>query len=716
MLLGVLVAGMFSVRTIDAAPAKKAIFVVSQPDGTEFKARIYGDEFSHRTTTLEGKEITQDSEGYWCLAQRQADGSKIASRKRIGCPDRTYDEPTVKSASAVFPRKNRRAIAAEMIEKRLKFTKENIVNNVATKAIATPINVLVLLVEFKDVKFEYTKSNFENLLNKRGYNDLGATGCVAEYFEAQIGDFAKFNFIVSPVATLDGYMKDYGGNDGDGYDQNPEGMVLEACEKLDAQLDFKQFDNFGYNQVDYLFVFFAGGDEAEYAGEDAIWSHASSFPENMATTFDGVKLSTYACTSEKKATNWKQNSSGEYYATKFTFTAIGTFCHEFSHMIGLMDMYDTDYEDSGGKSDALWGVTSIMDSGNSNNDGNTPPNYNAIDRHFLGLSSPKRIDHKGSYTLNPVNLNGEYYRIDTKNENEYFLIECRNKTGWDSYIKGSGMLAYHIDSTANKSGYSDLYKKNFTAAERWWYNEVNCRPDHQCADLLEANPLASRVEDVFFPYGNYNSLRATNGLTAWNGVPSEVTLTDITRNSDGSISFSVPSAGTMSSVDVTQEIWDRTAILSITISSEDAPSSIGIKYGTTGGSSKTITENAYENGKYAVRLENLTPRKGYSVEIIVDGSTVKKVQFTTGTSAGKHYIILGKEGRNSDGSYSAAAKLPLLVNNSADASQIEWSFNGKSIQPGNDKYFSTQESGELKAKLYLSDGSSEYIYKYISIK
>lgn len=734
-LAAVLLLTSATVGTAIAGPARKATFIVSQPDGTTFYAKIQGDEFSHKTTDLNGRTITQDSDGYWCYAEQTADGALIPSTQKVGggyseaaaAEKAAYDKAiasgtseysfggTTKSVSRKSIRgAERRAETAEMILRKRSLTREHIAPATKTKAGSNTINVLVLLVQFKDVKFTYSQSDFNSLLNEKGYSKYGGTGSCRDYFAYQFDDGVNFNFVVSPIATVSGDLKEYGGNNSKGDDKNPEGMIIEACRALKNDIDFSIFDNFGTEMVDYLFVFFAGGDEAEYAGSDAIWSHASSIPSSQRESFNGVTIADYACTSEKRATGWKE-SGDSYLATQFSFTSIGTFCHEFSHMIGLMDMYDTDYEGSGGQADGLWGSTSVMDSGNSNNDGNTPPNYSAVDRHYLGLSSAKTLEPGTTYTLKPVNEAGEYFLIDGDTKGEYFLIECRKQTGWDAYIGGAGMLAYHIDSTSNKTGYSDTYKMNMEAGQRWYYNEINCRPDHQCAAIIPASPTASKVNQVFFPYSTYKSLNDSNGLKAWNGYTPPISITDIHVDADGSVVFTT-SGSAATSTSASYELWSDTAIVTVSVTSESTLDNVSIRYGITGGKTETLTLKPYENGKYAARLENLSPRKGYTVDITVNGSTVKQLHFTTGSAVGRHYIMLGEKGRNDDGTFSAGAKLPLVVNNTASVERIDWTFDGKTISPESDGYYTVKTGGTLCAVLYLSDGSIERIYKRVSVK
>ena len=91
----------------------------------------------------------------------------------------------------------------------------------------------------------------------------------------------------------------------------------------------------------------------------------------------------------------------------------------------------------------MWGRTSIMDRGNMNNEGRTPPNLNAVERHILGLSAPDTL-YAGQYTLQPVNVSGRYMYSPADADGEYFLFECREASGWDAYIGGFGRVKYHI--------------------------------------------------------------------------------------------------------------------------------------------------------------------------------------------------------------------------------------------------------------------------------
>lgn len=344
---------------------------------------------------------------------------------------------------------------------------------VSSKSIST----LVIPVQFTDVKFKVDKpeDHFEKMMNLKGYSENDATGSVKEYFEINLRGVRDVSFTVSKVISLSHNLAYYGENKEDArssspkYDVRVEEMIREACSKLDGEVNFSKYN--------YVFVYYAGYSEAEGGDEDAIWPASIDISSNPIK-FDGASISTVGCGSELRG------SSGA------TPAGIGAFCHEFGHILGLPDLYDVDYQENG-RSKGMWGTLSLMDYGCYNNKGRTPPYFNAIERELLGVEG-ERLKINTLHYLEPVNLNGKFYRVDTQEEGEYFLIESRMESGWDSHIGGSGMLIYHIDKSSNPAGM-------ITASVRWDNNLINTFAGHECADLVESTPAAVNVKEVFFP-------------------------------------------------------------------------------------------------------------------------------------------------------------------------------------------------------------------------
>lgn len=712
--------------SLSARPVHDCVVALVQPDGSVFQARFRGDEFLRIKTTLNGCAIIQDPDGWWSYAAYGEDGRKYSSGVHVGdnAPyaiySRSRDIPYRKLSELASRR--RAAICGEPY---LLSAVEPLplVRSDADPQQPVVKHGIVILAEFADLSFKYEREDFVNLLTGNDYTRDGATGCAKKYFDDQFGDKVEFLFDVSNIVTLPRELAWYGANwtdsNGTESDKNPTQMVIDACNLADPEVDFSLYDDDGDGQVDNVFVFFAGGDEAEGAGDDCIWSHFWYVKDGAGRNLelDGKVINRYACTAELSR---RQEPDGEIVQT---LAGIGTFCHEYSHTFGLADMYDTDYGGSGGESEALWGSTSLMDGGNQNNSGNTPPFFNAIEREMLGISVPEVIAADGTYSLDPIHRSGKCYRIDTDIEGEYFLLECRQADSWDTFIGGSGLLVYHVDKTDRDAGFSEGYDRNLTALSRWkTYNEVNCRPDHQCADLVEALPDASNVRNVFFPVADRNALEADD-MVYWSGEKGSMSITGIRRDGDRII-FNVVGFSEDTTppdpVKIGSVKFQDSAI--ITFESDRAfDGEAVVSWGKSGRESDTLRLKPYEQSKYALVLDDLEPRTSYTVtfSFVIDGVSGKEgsASFMTASySGGYPYIYMKNVLRNPDGSFPAGSRLPLKVYNAVGAADIEWSLDGKVIRTGADGYYELLSGGLLKVVVSWEDGSRDVILKELTVR
>ena len=710
-----------------AAPARKGTVVMTQPDGSTFQAILRGDEFVKVKTTIQGHAIVQDKDGWWCYAIFDVDGGRCSSGWRVG--ETAPIEIMQESMNIPFGVLNE---SATMKRQAVSFyeSEESVLNRIRKHVVTragenTQIlkHGIVILAEFRDIKFKHGKSSFESMLNQSGYSYNGATGSAKEYFEAQFGTDIKFEFLVSDIVTLPKKRSYYGGNDSDGDDVKPAEMIKDACEAADPMVDFSLYDDDNDGTVDNVFVFFAGPDEAEGADEECIWSHAWYLQTGagISLTLDDKRINRYACAAE--LTRKEQGNRVVEY-----LSGIGTFCHEYCHTFGLPDLYDTDYEQEGGWAAGLWAHTSLMDSGNQNNDGNTPPYFNAVEREILGIAEPVLLETEGNYTLTPIHESNIFYRMNTDTEGEYYLFECRAETGWDRYIGGNGMLVYHID----KSSHNEL---------RWkYYNTVNADESHQCADLLEADSRrddftdvndyvnrVSNIRSVFFPFSNITSLTAnsTPPFVFWSGKRSEKNITGIRRNgNDVNFNFlnAQETSGPPYPKDLVAEPFSDAAIIRFE-SSYAYEGDAMVRWARAGKIETVVSLSPYSPGKYVLLLESLEPAgKTYIVDVWFEKeemeSEVKTVSFMTKRhpQVSWPFIYLNGVDRNSDGSFAAGTRVPLHLYNVSDAVAVQWYMNDRLIDHEGDLYYTINESGILKVVVIWDDGSQDIITKEIVVQ
>lgn len=493
---------------------------VTQPDGTTLTIQVHGDEFLH-WTTAGGALVSKGPDGFYYYAEFNNDGSVTRTANRVSS---SFAMPT--GISTVTPPPA--AIAAAMIRRQ------------AADAIRTGNGLgmgsnhfLVLLIEFSDLEFTVDNPNeaFSRLLNEPGYSDNGGTGSAADYYtDNSSGLFTPVYDVYGPIKVNGGYAE-YGNNDQ--ASERADYLLVEACQLADSEIDFSKYDLDNDGIVDNIFFFFAGHNEAEGAGDDYIWPHKWNVFRPSYSNFDGKRLDSYACTSE-------------YSGSRGTNMAgIGTFCHEFGHVIGLPDFYDTDYDQNGYA--AALGMLSLMDGGSYNNEGRTPPYLGGLERYILNwLEDMTEWTDNGVKTLQPVQNNAVYY-IPTDNNGEFFLMEYRNGEGNDKYLHSTGIALYHVDQSGNRVG-------GTTARNLWanWgnYNSINSYAEHQCYDVIEScgyETVNASLGNVLFP-GNSNvttiSPTSDMSLMCWDNTPVNCIISDISlEGSVATLTFNMSKSG-----------------------------------------------------------------------------------------------------------------------------------------------------------------------------
>ena len=450
-----------------AVPATPFPINITQPDGSILTIRLHGDEYFNYKTTLDGYPLVSDVHGILTYAKLNSEGKLISTEVRASNIEKrtTIEKNLIQSLTPNLDFRNLKHLGQALRSTKL-ISETSILRGYPLTG--TPKS-LVILVNFKDLNFvtPNPKAAFTNLLNQKGYSTNGGTGSATDYFhDSSTGVFNPQFDVVGPF-TLPQPMAFYGKNDINGNDTLPRQMVIDACKLAAANgVDFSQYDTDNNKIVDNVFIYYAGYNEAEGGPSNSIWPHRWTLAD-LTTTFNGVSVYDYACTSELRS-NSGANMCG-----------IGTFCHEFGHVLGLPDYYVTSGTDHHTLSE--W---NIMDYGPYLNNGRTPPSYSAWDRFYLNWLTPTEIKVAGDYILDTLTTSNNAYLI-TQNGNfnmnssnpspvEFFTFENRQQKGWDTYLPGHGMLITHI----------------FYNASDWEQNTVNNNPSAMGIDIVEADGIA----------------------------------------------------------------------------------------------------------------------------------------------------------------------------------------------------------------------------------
>lgn len=290
---------------------------------------------------------------------------------------------------------------------------------------------LVILFSFSDNDFqeEHSLDFYNSILNKPGYNEGKGAGCVADYYRAQSGGLFNLEFdIYGPYKVsqkAQPYDEPTSSTKNYGHDAMHEATQQFVSEH--PEIDFSQYDwnGNGYvNQVVFIYAGYGGNTKSTYG---YIWPNTGAF--STVETSDGKKISSYT-------------ASAEIWSTSTPISCgIGTICHEFSHSLGLPDIYPI----SANQGYSVCDEWDLMDGGNFTDWGWCPPNFTALEKYLLGWVEFTELDDAASISdLKPVSEGGEVYRIK-HSDSEWLLLENRQQTKWDSGLPGKGLVIYHVN-------------------------------------------------------------------------------------------------------------------------------------------------------------------------------------------------------------------------------------------------------------------------------
>lgn len=464
--LFVLCCNVFSV------PARRVARGVKQKDGTHLTVYLFGDEHFHCYVTADAFPVVERDGGFYYadvvngglvatdVLAHERNGRSAAEREFCrGLGDEVWEKIDV-----VWSKKRERVSVNG--RNRLRSVR-------GAGGLTGKKKGLVLLVNFTDLSMlgSDPRGEFDMQFNQLNYSKNNHIGSVSDYFfDQSYGAFELSFDVVGPLNVSNDFAY-YGRNSmKTDDDSHPATMVAEACKLVDEKVNFADYDWDGDGEVEQVFVVYAGYGESSGAPSNTIWPHKYSLSSALyrgdgegALVLDGVKVDTYACTCELAGV------SGGLMA------GIGTACHEFSHCLGLPDLYDTRYR--GGVGMSYWDVMCKGSNSGPSGNGEVPCGYSAFERYLLGWLDITRLD--GPTMVKNMPCLGDtavaYAFYNENDENEFFLLENRQNDGWFSYVDVSndahGMLVTHIDYDASV----------------WESNGVNDKKNHQRMSFVPAD-------------------------------------------------------------------------------------------------------------------------------------------------------------------------------------------------------------------------------------
>ena len=533
-----------------AIPAKKRWKVVSQSDGTTIKVSQAGDEHLHYYITEDNVPIYKAADNRYCYLTIEsgklhnsgvlAHESAARSAKELQVMNTIHDlAPIARQMAAKKRSAAKRCVRPDRLP-----SKDDISVFKGSK------KALVILAAFSDKSFskgdDAIVKFYDEVLNQEGYSQNGAAGSVHDYFkDMSRGEFDLTFDIVGPVKVSKSATY-YGGPSPimGGTDHIGE-FITEAIKKADEKcdIDWKKYDWDDDGEVEQVFVLYAGYGQATGGPTGTIWPNAWTLDEalqnsdgNGGFSIDGVFINQYAC-------------SNELYLDSGTVPmGLGVFCHEFSHCMGLPDMYDTNYGSTPTMGD--WDLLAGGSYNGPHGIGWCPAGWTSYERAYAGwleLTELKAGDIiKGMTSLEEAD--GKAYVIYNDNhKDEYYLLENHKGMGWDKYTPENGLLIIHVDYD------KDLFDNNivnskgeFTPAEGYDRYFTNDHPR-----MAPFSRVRSIQNDTYFytypmdaPRGVVDSLTDTNKPAAelYNALADGSKLMgkpvyNIEKDDDGNISF-----------------------------------------------------------------------------------------------------------------------------------------------------------------------------------
>lgn len=465
-------------------PAKPGYHTMTLADGSSIEVEMVGDEAFHFFRSADGRTFVRGEEGTLCAI----DATRLAQTRR----------------KAVEARKAPVEIAR-------------------TFPTTGTVRGLVILAEFPECRFgeSSTKEYFHRKINELNYDGDETFGSVADFFAEQSqGRFTPVFDVVGPVMMP--HSASYYAN----AQLDLSAFFRDLCQLADKEcdVDFSQYDIDNDGFVDFVFSIFAGHSQAQSLNTDDIWPAMQYLSSYVFDLFDNKYLNVAACASEYRGADGSEPDG------------IGTIVHEFSHILGLPDIYDPLNSGYG------MGHFDIMDIGTYNGEGKIPSGYTAMDRYTLGWLEPTVLEGDArEVELSPlIDSNEALFIVNPENEAEFFTLENRQQTGFDSGLPAHGLLVTQVHYDPK------VWKNNIVNSPQ--------RSGYEHVTLVAADNRRDNSTEAGDTYPGLNGVTefsaAVRSSLAWHTTSNafDTALTDIREDASGNVLFNFGSTAGVADV------------------------------------------------------------------------------------------------------------------------------------------------------------------------
>ena len=532
--LTIFVCLMLCSLTTWAAKAESIPVQVRQADGSVITVILRGDEHINWYTTLDGVLLVQGADNNYYIGKVEKSGNLIATKQLAHeALTRSQVERNLiakQDKEKFFAYVNKITEESENAYDNSPLTRGPIIDSGYGGVPYFPHTgspkALVILAEFQDTTFtiQDTKEIFTNYLMNEGHfsdsrygQNLNYKGVRGYFKDCSYGQFTPIFDVVGPIKLPRAHDVYGAGND------RMDLLFADACAAVDDLVDFTKYDANNDGIVDLVYIIYAGHSANTSGNKDTnIWPKSGTII--ISNKFDGKSIRRYGVSNEL-------NGSDQTSKNNKKINGIGLFCHEFSHTLGLPDIYAIDKK-AKNQDDQGMEFWDLMDGGTEVRNGRVPASYLAWEREVMGWMKIDELKNDSSIkNLKSIANGGKAYKIVNPNDsNEYIVLQSIQKgpwnQGWGDGTYGKGLLAYRVSYPFNKVNVFD-FPNNEKAKPR----VIPIPADGKILAAANAGgSLNTYVQQLYGDLYPYNGINKIDKFKMYDGTILKWSIFDIIEN------------------------------------------------------------------------------------------------------------------------------------------------------------------------------------------